>query len=1241
MGIGIDIGSAAVRIVVIENGIIVCRYEKKHHGRWKEETANAISMIISEHPEYESYPVFLTGVFAKAFRNEDCGVIEMIPAIQNGIHMVLPEAATIISIGSQSSIYMTGLSDSRPPLFAMNDHCAGGTGSFFEGQMPRLSMKIEDYSALADKACSIPRLSGRCAVFAKTDIIHRQQEGVSVPDILQGLCYAAVRNFKAAIVRNLPVERPVALIGGVSANSGVVKAVKDVFSLSDDELFIPDDALFIPAIGAAREADRVEGINLQTLLFRLKRIDLKGKEGMLPRLPYRERSDDPEHTSKMPDNGCFLGIDAGSTSTDLVLMADNGKIIDYLYLRTGSSAYDAVEKGLGIFRERYGDFRVIASCVTGSGRERVSRLFHADTTVDEITAQAKAAVAVYPDCDTVFEIGGQDSKYISIDGGKPAMFRMNRVCAAGTGSFVEEIAERLGVSINDFGKVAFDSECPVDLGERCTVFMSNAAFSALSEGASISDVAAGVCSSIVRNYLRKVVGDGRIGNFIVLQGGVGYNPAIVSAFEMVVGTNIHLSPIFPISGAYGAALIASQKKSSIQADSIERNMEFIHRPSEYLLEGYDGVIDRRKKVIGIPYALMIHKFFPMANAFFRALGFSVLLSSPTNENTIKLSQENAEAETCYPVKLLYGHMKELMDKKADYIFMPSIRTLKHEKSGIKHNYGCVYMQTAPRMIADSLRIEEEGIKLLNPLFDLDFGKEAMVSAMLETAKNLGIPKPLAMPALLKGAMAVRRHTARTEEEGRKLLSLIKQDEKVIVIIAHNYDISDKVLNMGIPELFAKRGYKVMTLSHLEAHDIDLSGEYPGLYWPFGQHIISGAKIVRDNPNLFAVYLTNHGCGPDTMLRYLFRHEMKGKPYLEIETDEHFSPIGVITRIEAFLNSIDNYTGQTEKPEKLSLISSIPDKENGTLVIPRLGAYSRYLAMYFESVYGVDADEVPITEGIIAAGRSRMESKEYSDFAVIMGLMNSMNHDRCQLLVPASEGADADGVYPEVLNAIAFDENMHDISIISPLLEGIFEQAVDPKLLALALAAGDLEMILHKKLFDHIPTLAELEDTASDITQVPQGKYIDIIGTPVSIFCMMDYLRSIISSGYALRPMPLSEYLAFLSSDSGYDAGGMKKIIKHLDDILGDVSPYEVFENLATAADTVLPRFAGGNGRYRAAKILLSASDAVISVSPRYENTETVLEIKHVKGKSPIFHLAFGENDDEDISRLRSFLYYLE
>ena len=170
-------------------------------------------MIISEHPEYESYPVFLTGVFAKAFRNEDCGVIEMVPAIQNGIHMVLPEAATIISIGSQSSIYMTGLSDSRPPLFAMNDHCAGGTGSFFEGQMPRLSMKIEDYSALADKACSIPRLSGRCAVFAKTDIIHRQQEGVSVPDILQGLCYAAVRNFKAAIVRNLPVERPVALIG--------------------------------------------------------------------------------------------------------------------------------------------------------------------------------------------------------------------------------------------------------------------------------------------------------------------------------------------------------------------------------------------------------------------------------------------------------------------------------------------------------------------------------------------------------------------------------------------------------------------------------------------------------------------------------------------------------------------------------------------------------------------------------------------------------------------------------------------------------------------------------------------------------------------------------------------------------------------------------------------------------------------------------------------------------------------
>ncbi len=204
-----------------------------------------------------------------------------------------------------------------------------------------------------------------------------------------------------------------------------------------------------------------------------------------------------------------------------------------------------------------------------------------------------------------------------------------------------------------------------------------------------------------------------------------------------------------------------------------------------------------------------------------------------------------------------------------------------------------------------MNLKENGITMLSPVFDLDFGKEAMASAMLGLGKILGIPKPLCAKALLSGAIAVRKHTAAVEKQGKILLDSLKPDDKVLVLITRNYGVSDPVLNMGIPELLLERGHKIITLSHLPGHDLDISDDYHNLYWPFGQHIISGAKLIANHPNLYAVYLTNHGCGPDSMISHLFRQEMGDKPYLQIEVDEHYSKVGVITRIEAFLNSLSS------------------------------------------------------------------------------------------------------------------------------------------------------------------------------------------------------------------------------------------------------------------------------------------------------------------------------------------------
>ena len=499
---------------------------------------------------------------------------------------------------------------------------------------------------------------------------------------------------------------------------------------------------------------------------------------------------------------------------------------------------------------------------------------------------------------------------------------MNKICAAGTGSFVEEQAARMGIPLAEFGPLALSSEHPASLGERCTVFIETAIASASAEGISRADIAAGLCHSIVQNYLHKVVGSKPVGQHIVLQGGVDYNPGIVAAFQSAYGDRVQVSPVFSISGAYGAALLAQEAVGDAlsrfvgfdspakdaedsRSAEIQKNIDFYKQADKLLLEGYTGKRDPRKKTVGVPFALMIHKFFPMTNAFFTSLGFNVVLTDPTSEETIRLAQQTAQGETCYPVKLIYGHMQQLIDQKVDYIFLPTIHTMKHEKSRVKHNYGCVYMQTAAASIAKALDIESKGITLLSPVFDLDFGQEAMASAMLGLSKILGIPKPFCAKALLSGAMAVRRHTAAVEKQGKALLATLRPDDKVLVLITRNYGVSDPILNMGIPELLLERGYKVITLSHLPGHALDISDEYNNLYYPFGQHILSGAKLIAHHPNLYAVYLTNHGCGPDTMLSHLFKQEMGDKPYLQIEVDEHFSNVGVITRIEAFLNSLQH------------------------------------------------------------------------------------------------------------------------------------------------------------------------------------------------------------------------------------------------------------------------------------------------------------------------------------------------
>ena len=1305
--LGMDLGTSTIKLVVLRDGELEQTWMDVHHGRVAECLKRGLKDLCLD--KEQIFSVCLTGSNAEVLTTQLPQLARMgdIPAAAEGVRRLVSGAGAVIEIGSQSSRFITQLQQTVPQ-FAVNEHCAGGTGSFFEDQMSRLGCRLEDYSQLVQKAESIPRLSGRCAVFAKTDIIHRQQEGSSIPDILLGLCYAMIRNYKATIVRNLPVCKPVVFCGGVTQNAGVIRAVREIFQLEEEELIIPEHACYEAALGAAAHAQG--DYTVETLLSSLSGAQKACRESTyLPPLRLREGTNlaEPKKTEIIPEQGCALGIDIGSTSTDLVLIGSDGTLVDFQYLRTAGDPEGAVRKGLSQIRDKYGKITFTAVGVTGSGRERIGKRIGADAVRDEITAQAKGAAYWVPEVDTVFEIGGQDSKYISLKNGEVVDFQMNKICAAGTGSFVEEQAARMGIPLGDFGPLALTAEHPASLGERCTVFIETAIASAAAEGVSQAGIAAGLCHSIVQNYLHKVVGSKPVGQHIVLQGGVDYNPGIVAAFQSAYGDRVQVSPCFAISGAFGAALLAQEavgdgnsaftgfdgpvhQEDARKTEEIQRNIEFYRQADRLLLNGYTGKRDPGKKTVGIPFVLMIHKFFPMANAFFSSLGYNVLLTEPTSEDTIRLSQQLAQGETCYPVKLIYGHMQQLIDQKVDYIFLPTIHTMKHEKSHVKHNYGCVYMQTAAVSVARAMQIENYGIQLLSPVFDLDFGQEAMAGAMVGLGKILGIPKPLCAKALLSGAMAVRRHTAAVEKKGKELLSSLSPSDKVLVLITRNYGVSDPVLNMGIPELLLERGYKVITLSHLPAHSLDISEEYENLFYPFGQHIISGAKIIASHPNLYAVYLTNHGCGPDTMLAHLFRQEMGDKPYLQIEVDEHFSNVGVITRIEAFLNSLRQRSAAEASTdlnaERIEIrpchIKTVPSVEL-PLYLPAMGAYSQTIAGYYRQ-HGMDVRLLPSPdERVWVLGRAHTSAKEYLPFPMLLGSILAQSEDMCagengngfgenssrkvQFLLPQTQGAEADGLYSRVIYSELSPAVRERTELISPVLETLPSRMQDPDAFLRSVVMGDLvyaapwqERKTLVNQWNAVLSWDELHDLAGEIG-AGAGKAADAVkgrlgavGTPL---CLTELdsgvLTTLEQEGWEILRAPLSEALWALWMDNPDDNKGqgewLEKVRQHLQRIGSELGERSAFAadaaNLMKTAQQALPHFAGGNGRYRFAKSveLSGRMQGILMLAPRYENTAMILDMRGVKEvcEAPVFEMSMDNDWDEAAwGRLRSFLYYI-
>ncbi len=1066
MKLGIDVGSVSAKVVVLGEADSVIEW---HYVRTKGQPVETVLAILEEVlPRYETDGFELmaaTGTGGKLIA-ELLGAqfVNEIVAQAAGTVCFHPEARTIIEIGGEDSKLTLLGSEGQggPPRvidFSLNGACAAGTGSFLDQQASRMGIPIEQFGDVAFKSVHPPRIAGRCSVFAKTDMIHLQQVGTPVHDIVAGLCFAMVHNFIGNIVRGRKLSKPVCFQGGVAANKGIRWAIRDLMHLSENELIVPEHFAVLGAIGAVLVAGEKAQERAQTAASQPTLPQIPDLSRMRQYLAQRQC----DFLSLPPLKGdnyplcietvkrataekieAYLGVDIGSISTNVVVIDRNVNVLARRYLMTAGRPIEAVKKGLYEVAQELGDSVVIKGAgSTGSGRYMTGEFFGADVVRNEITSHAKAAAFVCPEVDTIFEIGGQDAKYISLENGTIVDFTMNKVCAAGTGSFLEEQAEKLAINIDEeFGARALASKRPLDLGQRCTVFMESQLNFYKQKGAAKEDLLGGLSYSIVKNYLSKVVEDHRIGNHILFQGGVAFNRAVKAAFESVLGEKVLVPPHHDILGAIGVAMLAMEemdrsggrtgfrgfdlrdrkyelssfecqgcpnrceihqvifgdeaplfygsrcgkydspkKKQQCQSSTIPRLFDERHQA---LMGAYpkDSPDSPNGKTVGIVRALFFHELFPLWKAFFTELGFQVVVSDATNRNIIRQGVENVVEEPCFPIKVAHGHVLNLLEKGADFLFLPAQCSMEKLSEDFDRSWNCPLTQGLPFTIRSSIQIggasRDGGPRVLSPVFYLDRGHRWMRKALFRLGREMGITnRRLLGEAVDAGFAALDSFNQWQQRRGQEVLAQLKPDEKAIVIIGRPYNTCDPGVMLNLPEKLRELGVLAIPLDFLplKAYAREVTSVHPNMYWKSGQKILAAARMIAADRRLFGLYVTNFSCGPDSYLLKFFTKETEGKPFLTIEIDEHSADVGIITRCEAFLDTIRNArTRGIRKP--IIVPSFVPSYANGrTVYVPYMLDHG-YVVAAAMRYYRVVAEPLPMADTLtLELGRKYTSGKE--------------------------------------------------------------------------------------------------------------------------------------------------------------------------------------------------------------------------------------------------------------------------
>ncbi|MFP4650491.1 MAG: acyl-CoA dehydratase activase [Desulfobacterales bacterium] len=1039
--LGIDVGSVSACLAVLTpEGKILHTDYRFHNG----DIAGTLGdMLRSPHAE---------GAAAVAATHDTPGLVDAdlrcddrVAVISAACHFHGKPGA-VLNVGGEKFSLMVFDENGRYAGLKTNTSCAAGTGSFLDQQAGRLN--LSGISELAEIAAAntgeLPGIASRCAVFAKTDLIHAQQEGYSLAEICDGLCRGLAKNIADTVFKHEKPRLPVVFCGGVARNRAVISHISDIIGAG---LLVDDMAPLYGAIGAALNFIEEQGTDdLQHEKRPVVRAVEKPREYGNPPL-LLSMSDYPDFASENsyeyeaeyhgggrvevdlyvpPEHGsrvnAYIGIDIGSTSTKAVWMDPDRRVLAGFYTRTAGRPVGALccifEAMDDLAAGRDLEFCVMGAGATGSGRKFVGKLAGADTIIDEITAHARAATELNPEVDTIIEIGGQDSKFTTLRNGSVTFSIMNTVCAAGTGSFLEEQAEKLGVGLGAFADRTENVAAPI-ASDRCTVFMERDINYYLSRGYRVEEVLAAALHSVRENYLTRVAVEANMGTTVCFQGATAKNRSLVAAFEQRLNRPVYVSRYCHLTGALGAALHLADEavfesgfrglglyKSDIPVRSevcglctnhckitvaemedgpvaygflCGRDYETRHYVDNNRA-GFDLVKTRRRVFrpitpepenpeikVGIPAALYMHEDISMWTDFFRRLGMGTVVRQGLDD-AVKRGKACVGAEFCAPVTSMHGHVEALKDE-ADFIFLPYYLE-NREKDGSARRQYCYYSQYVPSLVADMdpglrRRIVSPVIRFLYSSF---YMRMEVFRAVRKMNPDLGFFEVI---SAWERAMAAFRDDTEKWRDAYKD-SFAGADDICVMFLGRPYTVLDPAMNKKIPQIFAAQGVKGFFQDMMDLERADVSEIEPfldELHWNYAADIIKAAQLVSQQPGVYPVLMTSFKCSPDSFIRDVFQSLMEGadKPYLILELDEHGSSVGYETRIESAVRAFRNHASEGSRyqtdPSRINPVKT-RSMSGKTVIMPNWDPITCRLLTANLRREGIDARLITETPGAV-------------------------------------------------------------------------------------------------------------------------------------------------------------------------------------------------------------------------------------------------------------------------------------